>query len=854
MAMSLVLRTVLLGGAAGLALVGPALPVLAQSAPDQPTEVGEIVVTGLRSVNGARNDVRAARVATVDAITADDIDRLPDRSLAEVLDRVVGVSSDRGFNGSQSRFVTLRGFDSRYNSITVDGNPVWNSSRNNRGVQIDLYPSSVVNQTLVYKTVTPDLDANSIGGHIALRTLRAFDGGTRPYFKGRASFGTYEQDNVVGDGDLSYRFDGVGKMTFGQDDNFGLVLGFDVESDTFFDEYNQVTGYVTVAGADVPSGSFFPGLFQKSNERASVYGKLETRIEDRLYAFASASWFQLIEDETWYRGGLFLTPTQITQSTGDTGAFANATSEAYIESYDLDRETLSLGAGVDVKVGDRGSLLLRAAYTRNTHSELVSRGERFQLSGLSGTYEITETGPSVALNPNANVSSATAWRHRTGRDAFERLIPHDDDVYSVSADYVLNQHQGARGWGVRVGAMGRRFARVFDENTKNYRLPTGQVVTLADVSAPGTPPPTGIGPYLIDRDLYWTMIRSRAAFSQVQSETSDYDLEEDTVAAHVAATYATDRLNLLGGVRVESTAYENRTADTEGAAIVPATREFDYTEVLPNAQAQYRVTDAVMLRAAVTRTMARPDFADFAFGRRVTFDVNGAPVVAGTNPNLEPRTSWNYDLGAEYSFSNGYLTLALFQKDLKNETFTQRRETRDASGVIILTETIPLNTGSAGVQGLEIDGVIRPFEDGSPLLDGLEIAANYTLLDGEWNVVFTDGSTRTVGGLRNQPEWLGNLRLTYGLGRLETTLAWRLRGRTFTGSFGTTPATDVWIDDYSKLDLQANYEIADGIRLTAEVRNLTDAFWIEHTGIDTDSLSVAVNPGRSYWLGVRFKY
>jgi iron complex outermembrane recepter protein len=854
MALEFVSRAALLGGVAGLAFFATSHPVLAQSVPEPTTEIEEVVVTGLRSVNGARRDVRAASVATVDAITADDIDRLPDRSLAEALDRVVGVSSDRGFNGSQSRFVTLRGFDSRYNSITVDGNPVWNSSRNNRGVQIDLYPSSVVNQTLVYKTVTPDLDANSIGGHIALRTLRAFDGGTRPYFRGRASVGTYAQDSVSGDGEPSYRLDGVGKMTFGENDNFGLVLGFDLENDTFFDEYNQVTGYVTVAGADSPNGSLFRGLFQKSNERASVYGKLEARIEDRLYAFASASWFQLNEAETWYRGGLFLSPTQITQRTGDSGTFANATSETYIESYDLDRETLSLGTGVDLRVGALGSLLLRAAYTRNTHSELLSRGERFQLSGLSGTYDITASDPSVTLNPNANTGLATAWRHRTGRDAFERLIPHDDDVYSLSADYVLNQHQGARGWGFRVGAMGRRFARVFDENTRNYRLPAGQIVTLADVGQAGVAAPTGVDPYLIDRDLYWTLIRARGTFSQVQSETSDYDLQEDTLAGHVAATYATDRLNLLAGVRVESTAYENRTANTQGIAIVPVTREFDYTEVLPNAQAQYRLTDALMLRAAVTRTMARPDFADFAFGQRVTFDINGAPVVDGTNPNLEPRTAWNYDLGAEYSFRNGHITLAVFQKDLENETFRQRRETRNAAGIITLTETIPLNTGSAGVTGLEIDGVLRPFEGGAPWLEGLELAANYTLLDGEWNVVFTDGSTRTVGGLRNQPEWLGNLRLTYGLGRLETTLAWRLRGRTFTGSFGTTPAADIWIDDYSKLDLQANYEIADGIRLTAEVRNLTDEFWIEQTGIDSDALSVAVNPGRSYWFGVRFKY
>lgn len=835
-------------------------PALAQTGPvvtnPEATQEGEtIVVTGLKSVNGSPREIRRENISTVDAITATEIDRTPDRSLPEALDRVVGVSSDRGFNGSQSRFVSLRGFDSRYNSITVDGNPVWNSSRNNRGVQMDIYPSSVINQTLVYKSVTPHLDPNAIGGHIAMRTLRAFDGGGHAYAKGRVSLGFYDQDNVLGEGTPSFRADGVAKFTFGGAGQFGVVAGFDIQSDDFFDRYDEITGYAVTNNIDVLSGSVFRGLFQKKNERRSYYGKLEAKSDDSLYAFVSAAFFSIDEDESWYRAGPFLTPAQVAAGgNAKNGSFTNAVAENYLEQYGLDRETVSLGAGVDVRIGDVSALEVRGGFSRNRHRETVSRGERFQLPGLSGSYAVGEEGWTIAYGPSAGLGNPVAWRFRTNRNSFDRFIPHDDEVFSASVDLVSNQHDGARGFGFRTGAFGRIFDRTFDERVDNYLTPNGTVITLADVGVAGQTGPDGINPYIIDPARFWEIVKSRSTLTTNESPTSDYDLVERVAAGHAAISYASDAFRVLAGLRVEHTDVTSRTGDTQGSVVSRQTRKKSYTIVLPNLQAQLRLSNRFMVRGGFTRTMARPDFADFAFGRRVTTDVNGYPNIAGTNPFLDPRLSWNYDLGVEWDLPNGALTMALFRKDLKNETFTQRRETLNDAGVVILTETIPLNTGSAQLHGLEIDGSIRPFKGKSQLLEQLELAANYTLLDGEWNVVFQNGTTRTVNALRNQPKWLGNARLTYGVGPVEGTLAWRLRGRTFTGSFGTTSANDVWIDRYNRLDAQLNVQLFGPVRLTGEIRNLTRQSWIERRGVEQDELTVAVNPGRSYWIGLRAKY
>lgn len=169
----------------------------------------------------------------------------------------------------------------------------------------------------------------------------------------------------------------------------------------------------------------------------------------------------------------------------------------------------------------------------------------------------------------------------------------------------------------------------------------------------------------------------------------------------------------------------------------------------------------------------------------------------------------------------------------------------------MLTEETPLNTGSASVRGVEAGLIIDRFDWLPAPFNGFGLDVNYTWLDGEWNVVFTDGSRRTVGGLRNQPEWLANLNLSYTFRQLELNLGWRFRGRTFTGKFGENEAGDNWIDSYDRLDLTASYQIRDALSVFAGVRNLNDEWWVEQTGLGGEALFDARNPGRTYWFGVK---
>lgn len=840
---------------AGIAAIASPHAALAQVGTTEEPKSDDIVVTGLRTKSGAREEIKRDAVGIVDSLTTTEIERLPDLSLAESLERIAGVNGVVGFQTSEARTVTVRGFDARYNSFNIDGNPIWNSSRNNRGTQLDVFPTSVVNQINVYKSVTPDQDANSIGGHVELRTRRAFDGGGDPFVTARISVGGYDQESVTGSGQFDYRASFAASTTFAGG-NLGLVVGGEAQRYDFFDNYNQVTGYAQVNGVDVVSGSLFQGRFQHSTKREALYGKIEAGATGSLYGFLSLNYFRQQDSDESHRAGVFLAPTQITAAAPRTGNFTNAVTEVFLERYRLARETLLVASGLDIRVGAESAFNLRASYTRYDNDETTFRTERFQFPGLSGSYAITATGPDVTLIPRAGFDDSNNYLYRTNRDGFENQIPHQDNVYSFRADFVHNTQPNATGLGIKAGVYLRRLDRQFDQTQLNYRLPTGRVFRLSSVVDPaaGAQIPNGTDPVFIDGDAVFDFLIANGTFSKNDFLTADYNLVEDVVAGHAAISFATGGFYATAGFRVEQTRFTNDTAESRNNVVTPVERKFEYTEFLPNVQLRYDFSPRARVRAAFTETLARPDFVDFAFGRTVTPDVNGNPVISGTNPFLLPRTAQSYDLSFEYYLPNGLVSVGVFKKDLENETFRQRRETRDASGIIVLTETIPVNNGSGKLRGFEANLIVNRLNMLPAPLNGFGFSLNYTRLDGEWNVVFTDGSKRTVPGLRNQPRWIGNASLTYQTGPFDATLAYRAQGTTFTGSFGTTEVGDVYRDFYNRLDLQMSLKIARGVEVVGEVRNLTNSWLVERTGINSDDLSLAIAPGRSWTIGIRGKF
>ncbi|NQE63601.1 TonB-dependent receptor [Caulobacter sp. RHG1] len=846
----------------GLFMGGAAM---AQSA-DQAlaVQLEEVVVTGRSAVDTPVERIKAAAPVIVDAITAEEIDKTADLSLPELLERLPSVNSTGFYGSSEAGYANIRGFDSRYNSLDVDGNPILFSSQNNRGAQSGMFPAAIVKEAAVYKTLTPDMDANSIGGHISLRTLRAFDGGTKSYLKATYRVGLPEHRSGVFDG-ASNQFAAAGKFTFGPERQYGFVFGFNRQRTADYDDFGSVLGYAQVAGPDgvtrdqVNSNVFADSRYDKTVRNTAAFAKLEMRREDALYAFLSANIFDEQRDMYQQRAGAFIANTggrTVSQTGKGQATFTNAQGQIREFDYDMQRNAKVVGAGLDYRVMARGSISLRGNYTAYGNDTLTRNlGNGFRLASFNGAYDINGDAPVIRPSDTALYDNSANWVFSSAATGtYQRVQPLRDKIATLGGVFNYNNQPDSRGLGVSSGLSWVRLDRTFDQNLTNYTLNKGVTLNLSQVTPAGATM-AGNRAAHDSYDAFWAFMANPANAAQTfdASATADYALREDVLALHGAAYYAVGDVRLMAGLRYERTSDATDTSQLVAGVIKPQSREHDYDNWLPSLHLTYEPLARLKVRAAVSKTIGRPDFQDFAPGTTTTFDASGVPLVRGSNPTLGPRVSTNYDASLEYYLDDGLLAVAVFRKDIDGETFSQRSVVTDASGQIVQINTIPLNTGAAEVTGLEFTAAKRRLDMLPAPFDRLGISANYTRLQGEWNVVFSDGSTRSVGGLRGQPRWLANLALSYDAGPLDLRLSYKKQGRTFTGTFGANALTDVWIRPYERLDLHAALRLRRQIQLTFDAKNLGDSYSIQSTGLE-DSLSNALGAGRSYWLGLRFNY
>lgn len=820
---------------------------------DDSLNLDVIVVTGQQELSRSPATLRNSQIGVTDSIGTLEIEKLSDVNLAQAMARIPAVSTVRGFQTSQERTVAIRGIDSRYNSMSLDGGMLWNSTRNQRSIHVDVLPASIINEITVYKTVTPEIDANSLGGHVALRTLRAFDFDGKPLLKLEGAVGGYENDGYSESASPSFNVGGAYKTTFGATGDFGLVVAAAAHRDQFFDEQNAVQGYLQTGPVDVVSGFLQGGAFDRTTEGESALVKFEARRPGETYAYIIGTYFGAKTDEHWSRGLVTIAPVNVTGVAQNTGTFSNASAQTFLGTYVLDKTTLTFTTGIDQKVGELSRVSGLISYLNYQHEELFSQGARFGVGGLSGDYRIGETGSSVRFsNAPSTISDPSTWLHQTGVNTTEIDLPMSDDVWTGRLDFDYNTQEGATGFAVKTGVFFRQLVRDFDQTEVAYRLPTGTNFTLASVVPANTVlSPAALTPITINPASYWQFLRTNGVQSVNPALTSDYNLVEDVYAAHGALYWTDERWSVLAGLRYERTEYESDTNLLVSGVPEPLAFGRAYDFALPNVQAQYDLTSAWRIKAAYTETIARPDFNTFAVGRSENVNLRGDRIVSTSNPDLKARESKNVDIALEYYGDLGFATLTYFTKDIANEIFQQNIETRDASGLVVTREASPQNVGSATLKGLEFGFAIDSFERLSPTLKPFSLLGNFVLLEGELQAKLADGTPRTLEGLVNTPEWLSNLTLSYDQGPWSASLGTSGRGRTTTGGIVANPAGDGFAETYYRLDSKVGFQVSDAAQVFVEARNLTDSWFIEENR--RGSLGVAVNPGRSVFVGVRFR-
>ena len=225
-----------------------------------------------------------------------------------------------------------------------------------------------------------------------------------------------------------------------------------------------------------------------------------------------------------------------------------------------------------------------------------------------------------------------------------------------------------------------------------------------------------------------------------EAELEEYDGEENIYAAYLMTELNFGkRLMLTGGIRMEDTRqnYSSRTGtpleEGDGGTgfidLIDVSASQGYTDWLPMVQARYKFGDFMDIRAAVTKTLARPNFFNLVPWERVN---SAEQIIDRGKPDLDHTTAWNYDLFLSIYNKFGLLTIGAFYKELDNIDFIATRTIVGDPVFQGYEVNEPINAQDVStVKGIEIDLQANLNNLSSRFLNGFIFGANLTLAESE---------------------------------------------------------------------------------------------------------------------------
>ena len=901
----------------GTVLAGAPLPALAQSAETSPApkvqadaaapaaapEEEDIVVTGFRASQRSATKAKKDAAVILDAVSQDDVGRLPDLNIVEASRRITGVSVVGGADPTKNRDIyqraTIRGLDPKYNLVTIDGIPLASPDWIFRGARLDMLPASLVSRIEAIKSVSAQYDPHALGGQINIVSKSAFDQKGRSFLVLNANGGYNDTaGKLVRDGGAAIRTDATASTLFGPGGQFGIVASAEYQrlpstarAELPGDTAGAGWSYFTATGARTPflgrsDGNLVPVrnqdyFFENMRTRLSGNLKLEWRPDDATSMSLFGGYYHDTDTETRYEA--LTQPTgAVLAATPTSGRFAQGDTQQGLTFQPVKRDTYLIDLKGRHDFGD--GLVLDATAARSNakyreHREMI----KYDIAPRPGaaangfanafgySYALVDGRPRLTFNDPVLAANPDSYKNLYYRDIHRDL---DSTVTYGSFNLGYNSRAEDRGLGVNVGAAATRTDLAYDQTNIEYvpgtaagQAAVGTLTGLLYPQRPGTYETPGVPYLLIDRAASWARFAAnRTAFittNQVANTFGDdFRDRETTKAAYLQGIVRTDAFDVQAGVRYDRTDLVIDTNQLLSAtAYTPQRRKTGYGFWLPSALATYQLGDGMRVRAGVSKTIGRPDYSQYAARTSFGVGTNGVLTVNTGNPGLKPREAWNYDLSYEwYLPGGGMVSVAGFVKDIRNEIFTSSQQGPATSfqgvtyqDVFVVT---PRNAASANVKGVEIGYTL----DRIAALPGLGLNANFTLLDGSYRQPVSAAgiasglpATRATSGLIQQPDYIANLTVFYVTGPVELRASYNRIGRAVQSVDGDTPTRDLYQEPRQQLDLQARFAVRDGVELVGQVQNLTKEPFVVRQGVQRDYVNYFFPVGRTFWLGLSWK-
>ncbi|MCK6616916.1 MAG: carboxypeptidase-like regulatory domain-containing protein [Cyclobacteriaceae bacterium] len=639
------------------------------------TELEEIVVQGAREINTDFTLIKSIRESklVVSGISAEQIVRIPDRDAAQIMQRVPGVSI------VDNRFVMIRGVSERYNQVMINRVIGPSTEVDKRSFSFDLIPSGAIDQILIYKTGTPDQPGDFAGGVIQVVTKQPSDDN---YFKFGTSIG-FRANTTFNDYNSSQ---GSPTDKFGFDNGFrSLPSGFPstsaLQASTRTSTLREQAGKSLTNNFDYSTrqapldfGMGFE-LSQNFRIRGLKVGTLTNLTYSNAYQRKNVEFNRYLFDgaatEVRFAYNDLYTENDVRISGISNWSFV-LNDRHKIEFKNLvnllgENQTV-LRDGQDLFLNDDR---LYRNYAYHYLSRLIYTGQ------LQGTHKFADnsfTFEWVGGYNYLNRDEPDYRRFRTfrlissGEEEYQMQLPPSANLFETGRFYSDLTDSGIAGGmslekkfgdgsdkrtpSIKVGYFVENKSREFNARYVSYLYPgffDPQIgedlirLPLSDIFAPEN-------------------IRSQDGFviEEGTRPSDTYTGENLLIAGYVGGNFSIGRVDISGGIRVESNQQEILTATNNG----PIKVDNPVLSPLPFLNTAFNISDRSLVRLAYSRTVNRPEFRELAPFLYYDFELE---LGVFGNPDLKTADIDNVDLRWElYPNPGELISLGIFYKHFQN--------------------------------------------------------------------------------------------------------------------------------------------------------------------------------------------
>lgn len=441
---------------------------------------GTIIVSGIRYGLANALNVKRLETSIVEAISAEEIGKLPDMSIADSISRLPGLATQRV--GGRATTISIRGMAPDFSTTLLNGR-AQASSGDNRGVEFDQYPSELLSGVVVYKTPDADIAGMGLSGTVDMRTVRPLAYGKRAIamnIRGELTSGKRLNSDVRNWGGRA----SVSYIDQNKDGTLGWAFGYahlDAPSQNrHYKAYNyetfggNFTGHDHTTSTDIKTfispdsgdnSNFLSGqevfAYSRLNKRDAAIGILEWKPSSSVHVTLDTYYSRFDQKETmrgmqWVDnpflnffgpGGAAGTPDQIFTNVGTTtyggtpiattGTVTNVAPQLRNDYNTRKDELFSIGLNTDFQMSDRAKFVVDLSYSSNKRDETITETYSGAFTGATPTANSTNYIPNRAF-------TSFGWdlHDLTGFPTFSESLN-----YADAAHVSLGDRDPWGGWG-----------------------------------------------------------------------------------------------------------------------------------------------------------------------------------------------------------------------------------------------------------------------------------------------------------------------------------------------------------------------------------------------------------------------